>query len=215
MTRALRLKGHVPPLPCTPGRRLVLAAAALPTTASQAADTSLQTRIDTIARPAMEGLIRAQRADGTFVDTTKGTVGGIGLTKAGFVAAHQSARLGLAASASRQTLARRVISRTAQHAPRRRAAEARAPARAGCRRHLLPARRVLQQLLARQPRARPRAGQQRPALRRARGTPGPPRPAQRRYGSAREPWLSAIRVRAQCGGAPLQVTYSGNVVAKG
>lgn len=89
---------------------LALAAAAL-APSSAAADSSLQNRIDTIARPAMEGLIRAQRTDGTFVDTTKGTVGGIGLTKAGFVAAHQSARLTPTAAATRRTLAQRVISR--------------------------------------------------------------------------------------------------------
>lgn len=88
------------------------AAALLPATVPAAASAqSWPERIDAVAGPAMDGIIRAQRADGTFADTTKGTVGGVGLPKAAFAASHQAARLSPSAASTRALLARRVLAR--------------------------------------------------------------------------------------------------------
>lgn len=85
---------------------LALAALVLAAPAAAHADGSLRDRIDAVAEPAMEALVRAQDDDGTFADTTKGRVGANGLTKAGFAAAHQARRL--PGDAGRAQLQRRV-----------------------------------------------------------------------------------------------------------
>ncbi len=92
-------------------RAAVLALAAVACAPAAASAASFTDQLDAVAGPAMEGLIRAQREDGTFKDTTKGSVGGIGLTKAAFAASHQSLRLSSDAATSRRLLARRVLTR--------------------------------------------------------------------------------------------------------